>query len=90
MQYMFEYWTGTFFSDASQNNEPYILAKSVWSEIGNQMHSLHKDLLSNLERTLCNILHHYRGYKAEEWAARITMYTLPLLKGRLLLEYYNG
>ncbi|RIB06358.1 hypothetical protein C2G38_1985789, partial [Gigaspora rosea] len=89
-KYMFEYWTGTFFSDASQNNEPYVLAKSVWSEIGNQMHSLRKDLPSNPGRPLRNILHHYRGYKAEEWAAWITMYSLPLLKGRLPSEYYNG
>ncbi|RIB21259.1 hypothetical protein C2G38_2177177 [Gigaspora rosea] len=65
-KYVFEYWTGTFFSDASQNNEPYVLAKSVWLEIGNQMHSL-----------------------PEKWAAWITIYSLPLLKGRLPSEYYN-
>ncbi|CAG8655680.1 3699_t:CDS:2 [Gigaspora rosea] len=54
------------------------------------MHSLRKDLPSNPGRPLRNILHHYRGYKAEEWAAWITMYSLPLLKGRLPSEYYNG
>ncbi|CAG8840597.1 15234_t:CDS:1, partial [Racocetra persica] len=28
-KYMFKHWTGIFFLDASQNNEPYVLAKSV-------------------------------------------------------------
>lgn len=89
-KYMLEHWLGIFFTDVSENHEPYVIAKSVWSDIGNQMHALRKDLPSNLGRPLRNILLHYHGYKAEEWAAWITMYSLPLLRGRLPLEYYNG
>ncbi|CAG8529640.1 11950_t:CDS:2, partial [Gigaspora margarita] len=80
-KYMFEHWTGTFFSDELQNKEPYVLKKSVWIDIGKQMHAFHKDLPSKLGRLLHNIMLHNRRYKAEEWAAWITMYLLLLLKG---------
>ncbi|RIB02199.1 hypothetical protein C2G38_1991615, partial [Gigaspora rosea] len=89
-KYMFKHWTGTFFSDESLNREPYVLARSVWLDIGKQMHALRKDLPSNLRSPLRNIMQHHRRYKAEEWAAWITMYSLPLLKGRLPSIYYNG
>ncbi|CAG8656352.1 16292_t:CDS:2 [Gigaspora rosea] len=68
-KYMFNHWTGTFFSDELQNKEPYILKKSVWNDIGKQMHAFRKDLPSKLGRLLCNIMLYNRGYKAEEWAA---------------------
>jgi hypothetical protein len=44
----------------------------------------------DLGRAPRNIVLHYRGYKAEEWASWITMFSLPLLKGRLPLKFYNG
>jgi hypothetical protein len=33
---------------------------------------------------------YYNGYKAEEWANWITMYSLPLLKGRMPQKHYEG
>ncbi|CAG8814383.1 24339_t:CDS:2, partial [Cetraspora pellucida] len=65
-KYMFEHWTGTFFSDELQNREPYVLAKSTWLDIGKQMHAWRKNLLPNLRRPLRNIILHYYGYKAKE------------------------
>jgi hypothetical protein len=89
-KYMFDHWTGSFFSDESQNKESYVLTKSTWMDIGKQMHEFRKDLPSNLGRAPRNIVLHHRGYKAEEWASWITMFSLPLLKGRLPLKFYNG
>ncbi|CAG8662147.1 25383_t:CDS:2, partial [Gigaspora rosea] len=65
-----------------------------WKErlktIRNAKSEKNENLPSKLGRPLRNIMLHNRGYKAEEWAAWITMYSLLLLKGQLPLKYYNG
>ncbi|CAI2191390.1 14160_t:CDS:2, partial [Funneliformis geosporum] len=60
------------------------------NEIGNEMHSIRKSLPTYLRSPPCNIVIHHNGYKAEEWAAWITMYFLPLLKGQILDRHYKG
>ncbi|CAG8663679.1 19586_t:CDS:1, partial [Cetraspora pellucida] len=65
----------------SQNREPYMLTRLIWLDIEKQMHVSCKDLPSNLRRPLCNIILYYYGYKAEEWAAWIIMFSLLLFKG---------
>jgi hypothetical protein len=90
-KYMFKHWTGTFFNkNSNENNGLYILNMITWNEIGNLMHKARKTFPSYLGRPPRNIVHHYNGYKAEEWAGWITMYSLPLLKNRLPTIYYNG
>ena len=37
--YMFKYWTGNFFQkDYEQDNGDYVLDKTTWKEIGDEMH----------------------------------------------------
>ena len=39
---MFEYWSGTFFTDRSLNNEQYIISNQIWKQIGQIMHDCYK------------------------------------------------
>lgn len=87
--YMFKLWTGNFFrKDSGQDNGDYVLDKSIWNEIGNEMHNARKSLPAYLGRPPRNIVLHHNGYKAEEWSAWITLYSLPLLKGRMPIRHY--
>src|SRR3989337_954248 len=89
--YMFKLWTGNFFSNnSSQDIGDYVLSPNVWNTIGNEMHHARKNLSAYLGRPPRNIVLYYKGYKAEEWAVWITMYSLPLLKGKMLQRYYEG
>ena len=54
------------------------------------MHKARKTFPSYLGRPPRNIVLHHAGYKAEEWAGWITMYSLPLLKNRLPKPYYES
>jgi len=87
--YMFQHWTGKFFQkNSNQNNGNYILSQAQWNEIGNEMHSIWKTIPTYLRRPPWNIVLHHNGYKAEEWAAWITMYSLPLLKEQMPENHY--
>ena len=91
-EYMFKHWIGRFFNKDhnSENNRPYVLSITIWNEIGNQMYSARKTIPSYLGRPPRDIVLHHAGYKAEEWSAWITMYSLPLLKNHLPSKYYEG
>ncbi|CAI2189634.1 16908_t:CDS:2 [Funneliformis geosporum] len=54
------------------------------------MHYAQKSLPAYLERSPHNIVLYYKGYKAEEWAVWIIMYSLPLLKGKMPQKHYEG
>ena len=42
---MFKLWTGNFFrKDSGQDNGDYVLDKSIWNEIGNEMNNAQKTL----------------------------------------------
>ncbi|POG82352.1 hypothetical protein GLOIN_2v1447159, partial [Rhizophagus irregularis DAOM 181602=DAOM 197198] len=89
--YMFKLWTGTFFNDNSdQNIGDYILSQSEWKIIGEEMHQARKEFPTCFGRPPRNIVLYHKGYKAKEWAAWITMYSLPLLKGRMPQKHYKG
>lgn len=89
--YMFQFWTGTFFpKNNNQNNGDYILSKDIWNEIGDEMHSIQKMIPTYFGRPPRNIILYHKGYKAKEWAAWITIYSLPLLKGRMPERHYEG
>ena len=88
--YMFKLWTGNFFQkDSGQDNGDYVLDKSTWNEIGNEMHQVRKILPVYLGRSPRNIVLYHKGYKAEEWSTWITLYSLPLLKGRMPIRHYR-
>jgi hypothetical protein len=90
--YIFQHWRGNFFKKGlnDQNNGDYVLSNAQWNEIGNEMHSIRKMIPTYLGRPPRNIVLYHNGYKAEEWAAWITMYSLPLLKGRMQERHYQG
>jgi hypothetical protein len=91
-KYMFKHWIGKFFTNinSDQNNGLCVLNMATWNEIGDLMHKARKTFPSYLGRPPRNIVLHHAGYKAEEWSAWITMYSLPLLKDRLATKYYEG
>ncbi|PKC54218.1 hypothetical protein RhiirA1_507582 [Rhizophagus irregularis] len=90
-KYMVKHWFGVFFKNVGENsNKPYILNKTIWTEIGNLMHTARKMIPSYLGRPPRNITLYYNSYKAEEWMAWIIMYSLPLLKDKLPIKYYEG
>jgi len=79
-----------FQKNIDENNRPYILNKTTWTEIGNLIHISRKMIPSYLGRPPHNITQYYNGYKAEEWMCWIMMYSLPLLKNKLPTIYYEG
>ena len=77
---MFKLWTSRFFKDDNLNATPFIIPKSSWEAIGVQMQNNKKNMPLGFGRPPRNIAKHYAGYKAEEWANWITLYSVPLLK----------
>src|SRR6266540_3748862 len=71
-----------FFKEDNLNNLSFsfILSKSFWKEIGQIMNKNKKSVPLEFGRPPCCIFKHYTGYKAEEWANWITLYSVPLLK----------
>ncbi|GET52716.1 transposase domain-containing protein [Rhizophagus irregularis DAOM 181602=DAOM 197198] len=85
--YMLKHWMGCFFKDSILNDQPYVINNKQWTEIGIEMETIRKSIPTDFGRPPRNILHHHNGYKAEEWASWITLYSLPLLKDRLPANY---
>ena len=88
--YMLRHWMGSFFKDSTLNNQPYTLSNKQWSEIGANMDAIKKSILTEFGRPPRDIFHYHNGYKAEEWAFWITLYSLPLLKDQLPSVYLKG
>ena len=80
--HMFKLWSNQFFKDNS-NILPFVLPKSSWEEIGQKMNENKKNIPLEFGRPPRNIFKHHAGYKAEEWANWITLYSVPLLKSHL-------
>ena len=88
--YMLKHWMGSFFNDSTLNDQPYILSNKQWNEIGIEMEVTRKSIPTDFGRPPRNIFLYHNGYKAEEWSSWITLYSLPLLKGRLQERYLKG
>ena len=85
--YMFKLWSGRFFKDDTLNNSiPFVLSKS-WKEIGIEMEINKKNMPLDFGRPPRNIWKNNAGFKAEEWANWITLYSVPLLKSKLPERY---
>jgi len=80
---MFKLWTSRFFKDDNLNATPFSIPKSSWEEIGIQMQTNKKNMPIEFGRSPRNILKYFAGYKAEEWANWITLYSVPLIKSYL-------
>jgi hypothetical protein len=77
---MFKLWSARFFKDENLNATPFTVSKIFWEEISKQMQNNKKNMPLEFGRPPRNILKHCAGYKAEEWANWITLYSVPLLK----------
>jgi hypothetical protein len=84
---MYRHWTGNFFKNSKLNNEPFIISKKNWKEIGNIMELNTKQIPSEFGRPLRNIYKHFNGYKATEWSNWTTIYSLSFLKHKLPQMY---
>ena len=77
---MLKLWSACFFKDDNLNNTSFIILKSSWETISLQMQNNKKSMPLDFGRPPRNIFKHHTGYKAEEWANWITLYSVPLLK----------
>ena len=84
---MFKHWTGIFYKRIDTSNDPFVLPKNTWKEIGELMHSNHKQMPLEFGRPLRNIQKYHNGFKAAEWSNWITMYSLPFLNQKLPRAY---
>ena len=82
-KHMFKHWSGDFYKRIDTSNEPSVLSKKMWKEIGKSMHLNRKQMPLEFGRPLRNIQKHYREFKATEWSNWITMYSLPFLNQKL-------
>ncbi len=89
-QYMFKHWSGTFYKSKENPIDEYFISKNVWSEIGKRMQESRKMMPTHFGRPPRNIHTHHNGFKAEEWANWIILYSLPLLKNHLSPKVLNG
>jgi hypothetical protein len=81
--HMFKLWSNRFFKDDNLNATPFIISKSSWDTIGILMQNNKKKMPLAFGRPPRNIFKHNAGYKAEEWANWISLYSVPLLKSYL-------
>ena len=81
--HMFKLWSARFFKDDILNATPFVISKSSWDTIGTLMQNNKKNMPSEFGRPPRNIFKHNAGYKAEEWANWITLYSIPLIKTHL-------
>ncbi len=77
---MFKLWSAHFFKDDDLNVTPFIIPKTSWDTIGILMQNNKKNMPLAFGRPPRNIFKHNAGYKAEEWANWITLYSIPLIK----------
>lgn len=80
---MFKLWSSRFFKDDNLNATPFTVSRSSWDTIGILMQNNKKKMPLAFGRPPRNIFKHNAGYKAEEWANWITLYSVPLLKAYL-------
>ncbi|CAI2180401.1 11035_t:CDS:2, partial [Funneliformis geosporum] len=84
---MFAYWSQKFFKNNSEDSNIYKINNSIWEEIGNKMKEISKNMPLDIGRLPQNIYKHYVGFKAVEWRNWITLFSLPLLNGKLDKRY---
>jgi hypothetical protein len=90
--YIFKHWYGCFYSNnnPSLNINEYTLQKNVWTTIGQTMEQNRKSIPTSFGRPPRNIVNHHNGFKAEEWANWVVLYSMPLLKEYLPKKIMQG
>ena len=80
---MFKLWSSHFFKDDGLNITPFTIPKPFWDMISKLMENNKKKMPLVFGRLPQNIMKHNAGYKAEEWANWITLYSVLLIKNFL-------
>lgn len=80
--HMFKHWYGCFYSNnnTSLNMNEYTIQKNIWATIGKTIEKNKKSIPASFGRPPRNIVAHRNGFKAEEWANWVVLYSMPLLK----------
>lgn len=82
--HMFRHWIGKFYpKDDGRNSNEYTISSKTWIEISEIMEQNRPSMPPDIGRPPRSIIKHSAGFKAVEWANWITLFSLPLLKGRL-------
>ena len=81
---MFKLWSAHFFKDDNLNTTLFNISKFSWDSIGLLMQNNKKNMPLVFGRPPQNIFKYNAGYKAEEWANWITLYSVSLIKNYLL------
>ena len=83
--HMFWHWTGKYYPKNDERNlNKYTIPLKEWVEISKIMEASRPDMPPDIRRPSRSIIKHYTGFKAVEWENWITLFSLPLLRGRLL------
>ncbi len=80
---MFTHWSQKFFKNDINGSNIYEINNNIWEEIGNKMKAISRDMSLDIGRPPRNIYKHHAGFKAVEWRNWITLFSLPLLNGKL-------
>ncbi|GAO48626.1 hypothetical protein G7K_2796-t1 [Saitoella complicata NRRL Y-17804] len=67
--------------------DPWVLTSKMWEEIGEDMRACRRRIPNQLGRAPRNIAKNSAGFKATEWSLWLSLYSVPLLSGRLPDEY---
>ena len=82
--HMFRHWIGKFYpKNDGRNSNEYTISSKTWTEISEIMEQNRPHMPPDIGRPPQSIIKHSAGFKAVEWANWITLFSLPLLKGRL-------
>ncbi|GES96283.1 hypothetical protein GLOIN_2v1477115 [Rhizophagus clarus] len=83
--HMFKHWYGCFYSNNNPglNMNEYTIQKNIWTTIGQAIERNKKTIPTSFGHPPRNIVTHRNGFKAEEWANWVVLYSMPLLKDYL-------
>jgi hypothetical protein len=82
--------TGEFFkNDALNKDQPYLLSKAEWKQIGIEMDNAKKYIPSSFGRSTRNIEKYKGSFKSEEWSRFMLLYAVVLLEGKLEYRYLS-
>jgi hypothetical protein len=82
--HMFRHWTGKYYPKNDERNlNKYTIPLKEWVEISKIMEASRPDMPPDIGRPPRSIIKYYARFKAVEWGNWITLFSLPLLRGRL-------
>lgn len=77
-------WMGQFTPDRLLPHSAYVLSGDDWADIELEMCAASSTVPTDMGQRPRDISKHHAGFKATEWSSWLLIYSVPLLKGRLL------